>query len=128
MVDIGKYKKAILSTHHAVFELHEIGSCSKMKGALVSVRVLSSENRFRCVMLKRIVNSLTILIHALYMVDMYLTFVCVYVSVCICHKVLCCWVKEVNEPSVSEEQGKTSRAKTFSPRLIPPMALMTISS
>lgn len=24
-----KYRKAILSTHHAVFELHETGSCSK---------------------------------------------------------------------------------------------------
>lgn len=29
VVDKAKYIKAILSTHHAVFELHEIGSCSK---------------------------------------------------------------------------------------------------
>lgn len=29
VVDKAKYRKAILSTCHAVFELHEIGSCSK---------------------------------------------------------------------------------------------------
>lgn len=29
VVDKAKYRQAILSTHHAVFELHEIGSCSK---------------------------------------------------------------------------------------------------
>lgn len=29
VVDKAKCKKAILSTHHAVFQLHEIESCSK---------------------------------------------------------------------------------------------------
>jgi len=29
VVDKEKYRKASLSTHHAVFELHEMGSCSK---------------------------------------------------------------------------------------------------
>lgn len=53
-----------------------------MKWVLVSVHVLTSENRFKCVMHNRFVSSLTVLIHALYMVDICLTFMCVCMCVC----------------------------------------------
>lgn len=85
-------EKLVLSTNHAVFELHEMGSCSKkmaaMKWVLVSVHVFNRENRFGCVMHNRFVSSLTVLIYALCMVDICLTFMSMCVCMCMCHKVL----------------------------------------
>lgn len=46
-------------------------------------------------------------------------YVCVYVWVYVsCHKALCCWVKEVNQPSLrNKEEHHVPRL--FSPRPVP---------